>query len=343
MPGLLVELSDMEATSRKRVLILLVMLIEFFVLGVVGYLAYKAITRARAIERINAASVISEEKITYPESELKYYYTFLPNETISDSPDWLKKEVKYTINADGFNERRNYSTERDKNNVFRIVTLGDSFTFGHFVNTSENWTEVLEDLLNNSPSFCGKNQVEVINLGMPGYDVEYITHRYLDAGHKYDPDLVLWFESNSGFTRVNEINAPIIDGCEKQLNESTTKDDSRKYDFYQCWVKAEENLKQNYTEEWLDGYIAKDFPTLYETLGKTPLILATFDIEDPLRVKKLDRWKIGRDQTVIFTGVPVLKDEEKLSDGHPNAQGHKKIAKNLYEYLQKEGEKFCQN
>lgn len=125
-------------------------------------------------KRINfeqSAAIIDKDKIIKDlDKDLKHYWEFEPNTDQPSNADWLAEEVRCTINNDGINDRFDYEFEKPSD-VYRIIALGDSFTYGHFVNTEENWTEILEDLLNAEPELlCGAKKIEVINLGMPGHD-----------------------------------------------------------------------------------------------------------------------------------------------------------------------------
>ena len=72
------------------------------------------------------------------------------------------------------------------------MTLGDSFTFGVYVNTEDNWTELLEDKLNSIKNICpNTDHFEVINLGVGGYDIEYAAKRYINRGKVYNPNIIL--------------------------------------------------------------------------------------------------------------------------------------------------------
>ena len=93
-------------------------------------------------------------------NDLRYFYEPKANTVEEVHKDWLLNTPKYTINNDTLNERFNYDVQK-KQGTFRIITLGDSFTFGENVDTKDNYTEQLEDLLN---SKCSLNKFEVINL-----------------------------------------------------------------------------------------------------------------------------------------------------------------------------------
>jgi lysophospholipase L1-like esterase len=75
-------------------------------------------------------------------------------------------DITATINNLGFRDHR-FETRRD--NTYRIVVIGDSFTFGWGVEGDESWPKVLERTLR-----ARGVSVEVANLGKPGAGpVEY--------------------------------------------------------------------------------------------------------------------------------------------------------------------------
>jgi len=66
--------------------------------------------------------------------------------------------------------------------VTRIVTLGDSFTFGEDVGDDETWSQQLERSLPGT---------EVLNLGVHGYAHDQMLLYLQEEGIRYHPDLVL--------------------------------------------------------------------------------------------------------------------------------------------------------
>lgn len=152
--------------------------------------------------QFNVTPIKSQTVKTNPQSKLKHFYEPLADKNLTDSPVFSTK-VTYSINNDSLNDRYNYSIQK-KSDVFRIITLGDSFTYGLYNNTSENWTELLEISLNNK-KYCKSNKkFEVINLGVQGYDIQYSMERFRLRGKKYDPDLVVWLLNDSDFQAINE-------------------------------------------------------------------------------------------------------------------------------------------
>jgi hypothetical protein len=98
--------------------------------------------------------------------------------------DWHETpefRVPVRINAHGFRSDREYAFQPPPGGR-RIVTVGDSFTFGHGVRVDESFPAVVER---------GLPRTDVINLAVSGYGVDQqllmLTHR----GFRYQPDVVL--------------------------------------------------------------------------------------------------------------------------------------------------------
>ncbi len=79
---------------------------------------------------------------------------------------WVKPAHTFrahTISINQWGLRNREITAEKQNGVRRIVVLGDSFTFGKAVQTSDIFPSILETRLNQT------NRFEVINAGVPGY------------------------------------------------------------------------------------------------------------------------------------------------------------------------------
>lgn len=133
----------------KKILFIVI----FIETGVLCFLIYTVYVKIKIEKNVLGAlsynNINKENLIFPPDHELKYYYESKPNVTETDQPEWLPYNAVYTLNSDGFNERFDYSLKKSPK-TFRVITLGDSFTFGHFVNTADNFPEKLEDVLNTS-------------------------------------------------------------------------------------------------------------------------------------------------------------------------------------------------
>jgi lysophospholipase L1-like esterase len=95
------------------------------------------------------------------------------------------RDVRYRINADGFRDRIRSRPKPD--GAFRILALGDSVTFGYGVEQEETYPMQLE------AAFAGRaaGRIEVLNLGVGGYNPYTEAMLFADLGPAYQPDLVL--------------------------------------------------------------------------------------------------------------------------------------------------------
>lgn len=76
--------------------------------------------------------------------------------------------------------------------VQRVVSIGDSFVYGSYVNQDETYSSKLERLINNS---------EVLNMGVVGYGMDQSVLKYLDFGNDYHPEIVLFGTFTHGYVR----------------------------------------------------------------------------------------------------------------------------------------------
>jgi len=119
------------------------------------------------------------------------------NGTFVSSPNPLLKYVPKAgsgdINAYGIRERDiDPAKPRD---VFRIVVVGDSVAYGYCNNhesiaAERTFPRLLEEILNRE-RWAGSKRVEVINLGVSGYDTSQEAEFLREKGLAFDPDLVV--------------------------------------------------------------------------------------------------------------------------------------------------------
>ena len=91
-----------------------------------------------------------------------------------------------TINNKGLRGREYAYTGRD--NTFRILMLGDSFTAGLQVPETQTFSKLLEARLRQQ---FPKTNIEVINAGVVGYGTDNELASFTREGYKYRPNLVL--------------------------------------------------------------------------------------------------------------------------------------------------------
>ena len=98
---------------------------------------------------------------------------------------WVKRFIHY--NNDGFRDR-DYSFKKPRG-VFRILTLGDSQTFGHGIEHLEDtFPKKLEFLLNNG---LNRHRFEVINFARPNWNADSHLRYFFKKGLRYQPDLII--------------------------------------------------------------------------------------------------------------------------------------------------------
>jgi len=321
----------------KYKLILAIILILELAVGWIFVNKYFILFNKKPITtKINSEFIINGE---LTKSKFKYFYSLKNN--LVEKNIWLNKEITYNYNSDGLHETNDYSLEKQPN-VFRIITLGDSFTFGQNVDTKNNWTELLENELNNNQlAFCENKKFEVINLGVFGYGIPYIVERYRISGQKYNPDLVIWLESGTGFTRNKELTEPIILAClEKENNNELNF-----YDKYrECWLQVEKQLIDEIGFAEYSKKINEHLKNFFELIDIKKVVF--FGFEKQLNKEHSDALE-KRQETFpnmdFRQNVPNIFDLKQIfSDNHPNEIGHQTIQKAILQSITKDISNNCQ-
>lgn len=319
--------------SRKY---LLWIIIIFEIVGIIAigvYIYLTLILKKNVLGISTSVSPISKETVNIQaNNDLKYFFEFKPGTPIIQSATWIPKPVTYTINSDSLNERYDYNVEKSADTI-RVITLGDSFTFGQYVNTDENWPERLEDKLNNNSQLCKYKKFEVINLGMPDYGVEYIKYRYELRGKKYNPDMIIWFESGTGFDRINEWYTPLVEKYLNELNINEQTNDLNN-DFYPAARKALDEMAKQHSNEQILESAKKSWETFLDLRENVPVLVMTdSDNVDSVGEKILDDWFKNKKNITIFNKISLKTYGLSLKDRHPSQKGHEYIANNIFNYL----------
>ncbi len=257
--------------------------------------------------------------------ELKYFYEPEANAVVVDDASWSSVAAQHTINKDSLNERFNYDIVK-KPGVFRILTVGDSFTYGLYIDTKDNWTELLEDYLNTHNNCRDIDKYEVINLGVPGYDLAYETQRYISRGEKYSPNLIIMLISEFG--RITE---------HRILNQGKIVLPSAQKEAYK--------KQGNYFPETsiIDNTLSTDFRIHYQETYfkklmahyKNKLLLVDFE-QNPLYQSTLRQLvKSNINVTLQKTQLTWNDKEFFFPDSHLNILGHQRMMKEIVEELKR--------
>src|ERR1041385_688919 len=133
------------------------------------------------------------------EPDARLYWRLKPNQDCFTKVD--HKPVH--VNAQG---TRGPEFAADKpTNTFRILSLGDSRTFGWGLADEETYSRRLEQLLRQK--FGHAKTVEVINAGVNAWSYPQMAVYFHEVGLHYQPDLVILAEANL-WTQFSEKNDP---------------------------------------------------------------------------------------------------------------------------------------
>ena len=284
-------------------------LLFFFIIVELALILFLAqdIYKKYSVSKQASVSIIERETIAFPGGGLKYFYEPL---AVSDSI--------YTINSDTLNDGSEYQTQKPEN-TYRIVVMGDSVTFGLYVNTKDSYPEVLERLLNNAS--C-RNTFEVINLGMRGYDIRYTLERYKLRGAKYNPDLAIWFVQQGNFSKIQEL---IQEKVNAQYKTGSPEENAVRAQADIISVVGEKNIVE-YQSSFL-----KDFAKLH----KKEFVMYSFKDglwgEPEGQVRNFtEKYPLGH---FYKTALDLKKNGALFPDAHPNKKGYLLMAQDLFDYL----------
>jgi|GEM_PF-490995 len=169
------------------------------------------------------------------------------------------------INSKGLRDKE-YDYKKPEG-IFRILVLGDSFTWGYGVEQGKNFTDRLEELLSAS--------VEVINAGVSGYGTDQELLLLEREGMKYEPDLILVAFASNDFMLDNQSGHHgyylkpyfIIENGElKPMNELLPELNSGQWEeILKNWKPDEKTEKRKGLKGFLK-YRTKTYPFLSEGL-----------------------------------------------------------------------------
>jgi lysophospholipase L1-like esterase len=98
----------------------------------------------------------------------------------------VRAEVEYRVNAEGL--RGPETTVEKPAGVRRVAVLGDSIAFGYWVGEKDGFPRQLEALLNEAR---GAGRVEVLNFGVPGYNLDQEIEALRAKALAFSPDVVV--------------------------------------------------------------------------------------------------------------------------------------------------------
>lgn len=124
-------------------------------------------------------------------------------------------------------------------NIFRVLSLGDSRTFGWGLSEAESYSGVLERLLREKVG--SKKKIEVINAGVNAWSFSQMSVYFREIGLGYQPDVVVLGEANL-WTQFSEKNSPEF--VRSFMNRVRLKNFLRRFALYHYVVEVK--LKEVY-------------------------------------------------------------------------------------------------
>jgi len=330
--------------EKMLLLIIAVVMVEVVAIVFLGLDIYKKHT-------LPAASIIplSKENLLFSkDGEFPDFYEPIDNDKYRYVPPWLPYEPNITVNLDTLNERFDYTIDKP-DNTFRIITLGDSFTFGLNVHTKDNYPEKLEDLLNTRLRCAAHKKFEVINLGVSGYDIQYSVERFRRRGQKYNPDLVLWLLTPGDFHEITAFVRKRMKEYKIQMVEKDELDAQAKFErpskafskakaekTSEAFSKAKEDIINEFGKENLSQFQGRALYKIDDYYKKQLVIFSLLSrsvIFEEHRLIIQDFVRARNNTSFYESAVDLIGDGRVLPDGHLSITGYALIAEDLFDYL----------
>lgn len=276
---------------------------------------------------------------------LKIFWSppFLDKDYKRNDLDWTSKHVE--LNRFGYRDR-NFSFEK-RENTFRTYVLGDSYTYGWYINNVEDsYPKVLEKLL--SQKYVG-DEIEVINASKPGYNFSDEVNRFKQEGVVFSPDLVLVGVNIFDFLSNSHVYAPKPYFPENTRLYQLTIGNFRRISAAR---KMDKEIKSTYLKDspQMSNFVNKirEIKNISQEIGSS-LAVVVFPDYDPASPNKTTRYPDyekelrniaqSEDVKMIFLSNYFDSVEDKISlvlnpvDPHPTIETNKLAAGAILEEL----------
>lgn len=319
--------------NYKHLVLAGIFFVECIVLGLVGFRVYRLWAQRQSVLGAHHVTRISKEMVAFPsDTYLKGFYEPKPNAVEQDTSSWLPSPVTYRTNSVGMKSDREYSIQKPAN-IFRVMTIGDSFTWGQGVHLEDTFPSKLEKKFNehacNSPK-----KIEVINLGVSGYDIQYTVEHFRRLGQQYHPDLVIWLVNEHNVLQLRDLVDPLADQIDKETSPSAKQKYFSENNYYFAYVKATNEIELQLGDTTL---FAAQRTALHQLsqLHEGPLAIFMFEWNQQKVKDVMHSYAKNRQYTYFTDTLPNLYDinEAALPDSHPSSLGHELIAARMYNFL----------
>lgn len=257
----------------------------------------------------------------------------------------------------------------------RVLCLGDSHTYGLWVDRSEAYPQQLESLWNQRTD---SPKLEVLNVGVPGTNSSRLVRELPQMLEALDPDTLIIMVGGNDFWTLP---VPLDDTVEAQPRESFLKRHSLLYRLYYLFQRGrqvsapeimldpdatltgtgryqvrvgDQEIEMGYTAGASD--LRKSLADLKRNLrrlvelardGGRPLYLMTYPTkQNPFLTASMVIKAVAEetgtpliDLTAVFARICPKRDcpETVFEDGHPKAPGYRIVAETIVERLARRG------
>ncbi|MFH8086729.1 MAG: SGNH/GDSL hydrolase family protein [Candidatus Aenigmatarchaeota archaeon] len=262
-------------------------------------------------------------------SELRPNYTQIYDGTwVCESPTTIK------INSYGFRDYE-YSLEKPSNTI-RIVAVGDSHTFGLGVELEDTYPKVLEKRLNERND---KKKYEVLNFGVPAYDLNEKIEVLKSKALNFSPDIIIFQYTGDDILfnmelqeKIRKMEGELTQKLRRELNleektllQRTIREESLKKIDGQ---KQQELIERGF--ERLASILPSNIKLIILAIHTPELQMAIF----PKIVEK-NHWYII-DTGILYSQYSKKDLELDLKDNHLNPFGYRLISEKIYNLLVEE-------
>ena len=278
----------------------------------------------------------------------KIGFCFPPN--LSYETHFNGSIVYYSHNSLGLRDKEHNITKPD--NTFRIIILGDSFTYGYLLNLSDSYPYILSRLLNENPPT--NLSFEVFNFGIPGYGTEQEVALLEEYGLRYKPDIVVLqvlhndIVTASDFRKCSLKLSKKLVRVEQDLLQRVLLSYAKNLMLWSCSHSLALKHFENHMKIVLRNidYLAQlgensNFTVIifvYHTGG----IVSPSDKEDePYKFYTLVKKQAMKNNLIYIDMIPSLSEiplkdrviNADLEEYHPSAKSNRLVAEKLYEVI----------
>lgn len=294
------------------------------------------------------------------DADFKFYIQNVDNDIRADymAEDaflmWFPKQNynrgDINTNSQGFRDKE-YQVNKDKN-VFRILCLGDSSTFGYGVPIQDAYHTLLENKLNLASAHNGI-RYEVINAGVTGYTSYQGLRLYELIGVKYSPDIVTFYlgandQKKTFCLNDKQIMQHDVPTMIKAKMESSFLLKSHSYRILRTLIVNSFKIENSIGKD-VPRVKVSDFKLNILELNRlckehgSLLIMISFPCNktnDVTLLYKREMESISKQYNIPLVSIPEMSDESPLDNNiffldsiHPNQLGHQRIMERLYDCL----------